>query len=168
MRIPIVDENDEIIKYIERKDRTATDTCRITCVLVFNSKGEFLIAQRQFTKPLDPGKWGPSVAGTVEEGETYDTNAIKELEEEIGVKDTQITFFNKHYYKTYNAQRFTSVYIAHVDKRAEDFVIQQDEVAEVRWISIDDLSSWYTKSPEDFIPSFSNTLERVKEYANQN
>ncbi len=166
MRIPIVDENDEIIKYIDRKDRTATDTCRITCVLVFNSKGEFLIAQRQFTKSLDPGKWGPSVAGTVEEGETYDSNAVKELEEEIGVTGVPVTFFKKYYYKTFNAQRFTSVYIALVDKPAEDFVIQVDEVVEVRWISIDDLSAWYAKSPEDFIPSFNNTLERIKEYAN--
>ena len=47
-----------------------------------------LIVERQtaFDKKYDPGKWGPSAAGTVEEGETYQSNIIKELQEEIGLE----------------------------------------------------------------------------------
>ncbi len=167
MRIPIVDENDEIIEYKEREERTATDTCRITSVFVFNSSGEFLIAQRQFTKTIDPGKWGPFVAGTVEEGETYDSNAVKELGEELGITGIVPVFFKKFFYKTENAQWFNSVYIVHIDKPAEDFMIQKEEVVQVRWISLDELVQWHRKSPDDFVPSFQNVIDRIKEYESQ-
>ena len=48
---------------------------------------------RSFTKSHDPGKWGPAVAGTVEEGETY--NFLKEgqrvywLDGELALLETE-------------------------------------------------------------------------------
>ena len=167
MRIPIVNEQDEIIGYKDRIDRSATDICRITSAYIFNSKKEFLIAQRQFDKIMDPGKWGPSVAGTVEEGETYDSNVKKEVAEEIGITNIDLKFFKKFYYEAHNGRRFCAVYIGFVDKPASDFVIQKSEVVEVRWIAMKDLIDWYNKSPEDFVPSFSNAINRIKEYETQ-
>ncbi len=168
MKIPIVNQEDEVIEYKDRSERTATDICRITAGYIFNSKNEFLIAQRQFDKAIDPGKWGPSVAGTVEEGETYDSNIVKEVAEELGLFDINLTFFKKLYYEAYNGRRFTSVYIGYIDMSAEEFRIQKDEVVQVRWISIPTLIDWYTKKPDDFVPSFNRTIEIVKEYENKN
>ena len=34
---------------------------------------------------MRPEVWGPAVSGTNEEGETYDSNIIKEAQEEIGL-----------------------------------------------------------------------------------
>src|SRR3989338_10763955 len=85
MRIPIVNEQDEIIGYKDRKDRNKVDIARITGLWLWNEKGEALLAQRSFNKKMHPGMWGPAVAGTVEEGETYESNIIKESEEEIGL-----------------------------------------------------------------------------------
>ena len=83
MRIPIVNEEDEIIKIIDSTERMKGDIGRVSALWITNEKGEILLAQRSFTKKRDPGVWDPAVAGTVEEGETYEQNIIKEAEEEL-------------------------------------------------------------------------------------
>jgi hypothetical protein len=90
-RIVIVNENDEIIAHKERGTLIQKDIYRVSALWVKNFKGDILLAQRKFTKSHDPGKWGPAVAGTVDEGETYEQNIIKEAEEEIGLKNIRPT-----------------------------------------------------------------------------
>ncbi len=85
MQIPIVNEQDEIIGYKDRKDRNLVDITRVSALWITNEDGEILLAQRGLNKTHSPGLWGPAVAGTVEEGETYESNIIKEAEEEIGL-----------------------------------------------------------------------------------
>lgn len=86
-KIIIVDENDEIIKHKERGTLNQSDIYRVSALWIQNSKGEILLAQRSFNKKNHPGKWGPAVAGTNDEGETYESNIVKEAEEEIGLKN---------------------------------------------------------------------------------
>ena len=78
MIIPIVNEQDEIIEYKDRNDRSPEEITRITSLWLGNEKGEVLLAQRAFNKKTSPGLWGPAAAGSVEKGETYDSNIIKE------------------------------------------------------------------------------------------
>jgi hypothetical protein len=40
-------------------------------------------------------------------------------------------------------------------------------VDEVKWISLVELKEWYSKNPEDFLPTFSESLKIVEDYANQ-
>jgi predicted kinase len=86
-RTIIVNDQDQIIGHKEPGTLLKEDIYRVSSLWVTNSKGDILLAQRKFTQKLDPGKWGPAVAGTVDEGETYESNIIKEAEEEIGLKD---------------------------------------------------------------------------------
>ena len=83
MRIPIVDENDNVIKNIDAGEKKPGEISRVSALWVTSEEGEILLAQRAVTKKRDPGCWGPAVAGTVEEDETYEDNIIKEAEEEI-------------------------------------------------------------------------------------
>ena len=71
MKIPIVNEQDEIIGHKEKKDRNPKDIMRITALWLTDLEGNMLLAQRSFNKKHDPGLWASAVAGTVEEGETY-------------------------------------------------------------------------------------------------
>jgi len=84
-KIIIVDANDQVIGYKERTEVTYDDTYRVAGLWVLNEAGDALLARRALTKKHDPGKWGPSAAGTVEEGETYESNMAKEAEEELGL-----------------------------------------------------------------------------------
>ncbi len=86
-KIIVVDENDKEIGVKERSKITHDDIYRVSGLWLTNSKGEILLAQRSFNKPRDndPGKWGPAVAGTVDEDETYKENIQKEIKEELGL-----------------------------------------------------------------------------------
>lgn len=163
MKIPIVNEQDEILYYKEREETTVDEIRRIIALQVFNEKDEVLIAQRHSNKKIDPNLWGPAVAGTVDEGFTYDETVIKEAEEEIGLKNIQPIFLKKLFYETHNARRFTSVYYVTINSVERELVLQEDEVSEVKWISVPELEKWFADMPEEFVPSFSRTLETIKE-----
>lgn len=134
MLIQIVDKKDKIIRYKERKDVTHDDIYRVSALWITNSKGEVLIAQRALSKKSDPGKWGPSVAGTLEKGETYNSNIIKEAFEEIGLKDInpkkslKIAAKGEH-------NHFSQWYTLCVDKNIEEFKVDPIEVMAIKWIS---------------------------------
>lgn len=68
-RIIVVNDQDEIIGLKERDTLVQADIYRVAALWVVNSAGDILLAQRKFTKTHDPGKWGPAVAGTVDEGD---------------------------------------------------------------------------------------------------
>ncbi len=153
--IIIVNEKDEIIGYKPRSERMLDDICRVSGLVIFNSKNEMLIAKRVITKKIDPGKWGPAVAGTVEEGETYESNIVKEAMEEMGleIKESELKFVS-HQYRETSHKYFSTTFMVVVDKPIEEFKKQDEEVEEIRWVDIDELREWYKKSPEDFIPTF--------------
>jgi len=159
----IVNEKDEVIGSKPRDDRNQTDIIRVSGLLVFNPKGEVLLSRRGLNKINDPGKWGPSVAGTVEEGETYASNIIKEAKEEIGLEiDEKDLKVGRHSYQETSHKYFSTQFSTVVDKPISDFVIQKEEVEEIRWVSIPDLLEWFNKSPNEFLPSFSKTVNLLK------
>ena len=87
-KIIIVDDTDKIIGFKLRNEIDyLVDNYRWSGVWIANSNNQVLMAQRKLTRDKDPGMWGPAVAGTLEEGETYESNAYKEVEEEIGLKN---------------------------------------------------------------------------------
>jgi isopentenyl-diphosphate delta-isomerase len=162
MKIVIVNEKDEVIGSKERKEVSTSDISRVTGLWVFNGKGEVLVAQRSLLKVHGPGKWALSVAGTVEEGETYEMNALKEVREELGliVKEGDL-ISGPHKFVNGEHPYFCQVYFIQSDISAEDFVIQKSEVEQVKWVSVRDLLDWYKERPEDFNVSFSLSLEDV-------
>lgn len=160
MKIPIVNEQDEIIGYKDRSDRNHNDITRVSALWLTDSKGDILLAQRALNKKHDPGLWGPAVAGTVEEGETYESNIIKEAEEEIGLIELKPTIgpkLKRSTSHTYFVQWFTVV----VDEKYP-FVKQDEEVEALRWFSKDELQNLLKEKPEIFLPNFNYYVESFK------
>jgi isopentenyldiphosphate isomerase len=169
MKIPIVNENDEIVCYKEREETTREDIRRIVGLYVFDENKKILIAKRHSSKKIDPNCWGPAVAGTVDEGFGYEDTVIKEAEEEIGLKNIKPIFLKKYFYETYNARRFSSVYYVIINSRKTILVKQDDEVLDLKWVDFIELQKWFSEKPEEFIPSFKNAINNIKEiYENQN
>lgn len=146
--IPVVDTNDEIIWYKNRKDITVDDVYRVSSLWIENSEWKILLAQRGFQKSNDPGKWWAAVAGTVEKWESYEENIYKEAEEELGItgfdliKDEKIYTITKH--KTF----FCQYYILKTDKKADEFTLEYPEVESVRWFSKKELENICEASPD--------------------
>ena len=157
MRIPIVNEQDEIIKYIDANERQKGDISRVAGLWVTNEKGEILLTQRNFNKIRDPGKWGPAVAGTVEEWETYEQNIIKEAEEEIGLKNIKPKIECKNRRSTsheYFGQWFSVV----VDSNYP-FIKQDIEVEQIKWFTRNEILKLFKENPDFFISTFGSAIK---------
>ncbi len=149
----VVNDDDEIVAYKLRPDIDfKKDIYRVSALWLTNSKGEVLIAQRLLTKDKDPGKWGPAAAGTLEEGETYESNAYKEAEEEIGLKGITLSPGPKMKFET-PRKSFVQWYFGLCDWSAEQFVPQPEEVQVVKWIHLDELRDDVEKNPDKYVPS---------------
>jgi isopentenyldiphosphate isomerase len=91
--VHIVDENDKVIDTVSRKEmREKNLRHRSTFILVFNSKEEILITKRTTSKDAYPGLYELTRGGTVESHETWEENALKELDEEIGARKVPVNF----------------------------------------------------------------------------
>ncbi len=82
----VVDERDRVTGQAARRVVHANGwRHRAVHVLVFDRGGRVFLHQRSMTKDLFPGAWDSSCAGHVGAGEDYDTSAVRELEEELGI-----------------------------------------------------------------------------------
>lgn len=156
MRIPIVNEQDEIIGYKNNKDRNSEDICRIAGLWLTDNEGNILLAQRAFTKRFSPGLWGPAVAGTVEEGETYESNIIKEAEEEIGLTGFEFILGPKD--KRSSSHKYFIQWFTIVVDHNYPFKKQDTEVEEIKWFSRKEISELLEKNPNVFAPSFKESF----------
>lgn len=157
-RITIVNAQDQIIGHKERGTLAKEDIYRVAGLWVTNTNGAILLAQRQLGKRHDPGKWGPAVAGTVDEGETYGSNIIKEAEEEIGLQDIKPIISKKRRY-TGGHNYFCQWYTLVVDKPAKDFIVQEDEVAQVKWFTRSELEQELREHSEKYLEGLSWAVE---------
>ncbi len=162
-RITIVNNQDKIIGHKERGTLAQEDIYRVSALWITNSKGDILLAQRQLGKRHHPGKWGPAVAGTVDEGESYEENIIKEAEEEIGLKNIkpQKSIKQRVTLATGDHNHFTQWYTLIVDRAAEDFVLQEEEVRQVKWLSKQALQAELREHPERYLKSLSWAIEAL-------
>lgn len=155
----IVDENDVVIGYKPRGEMDIlTDRYRVCAVWITNSSGDVLIAQRHHTKDKNPGKWGPAVAGTLEMGETYESCAYKELQEELGISDAPISIGPKtkidDQYR-YFGQWFTTT----IDREPAQFTLQPNEVEALQWVNPRMLMDDVTAHPDKYITGMENTCK---------
>lgn len=158
-RIILVDDNDNEIGLKERDDIGPDDIHRASAAWIRNSKGDILLARRSFKKKIGPGKWSCATAGTVDEGEDYETNMLKELEEEIGLKLTADDLTLGPKIRT--PHLFMQWYYATVDLPIEAFTLQEDEVMDIAWVSQEDFERMLAEDPEQFVNSIDRWLPQV-------
>jgi len=157
-KLIIVDKNDKIIGYKERGTLDQSDIYRVSALWIQDSKGNILLAQRKFDKKNDPGKWGPAVAGTNDKGESYESNIIKEVKEEIGLKNHYFQKFDKIRYSgkhNYFCQWFGLI----IDKELEEFIIQKNEVEQIKWFKKDELLKKIEDNPSNFLKSIKDYID---------
>ena len=106
-------------------------------VFVINNKKEILLQKRDSSKRFDPDKWG-LCAGHVESGEDIDEAAIREIEEEIGIK---VSLKDLHILEKMEVKKrekyshITRYYYIICNKN--EFNIQKEELSMVKWFNID-------------------------------
>ncbi|MFA6391240.1 MAG: HAD-IA family hydrolase [Patescibacteria group bacterium] len=156
-KITVVNENDEEIGFKYRDQINKSDIFRATGLWITNSKGNVLLAKRALTKSINPGKWSAAVAGTVETGETYEQNIIKEAKEEIGIFGLKFMSYEKTRVRN-SSNFFIQWFTLAINKNAEEFMLQTEEVAEVRWFKQSELKKLLIEKPEMFTSSLSQWI----------
>ena len=102
-----------------------------------DGKGKILIQRRSDSKPLMPGEWA-ATGGAAIAGEASRFAACRELKEELGIDKRR----DELVYVTRMIRRnsLLDIYLTFTDCNPEELTLQQDEVAEVKWVSADDLA----------------------------
>lgn len=152
-KVIIVDLKDNIIGLKPRDKVTPQDTYRITSLWITNAKGQVLLAKRKLNKKIEPGCWGPAVSGTVEEGETYDSNIIKEALEEIGLESANFAKTKKYEPFTLGGNYFVQRYEYQTERDIDEFTIQESEVEKIAWFDIEELKDSIRENPKQFVAS---------------
>jgi isopentenyldiphosphate isomerase len=161
--IVTVNENDEVIGSVKRSEKYSLGNgvyFRMTALWVQNDKGQVLLAKRTMTKDSNPGKWGWSVSGTVDAGETYESNIYKEAEEEIGLTGFKFTeLFGVKGYKGLGR-----VFGVRCNWPIEKFTKQDEEVDALEWVDSDKLAEDVVSNPDKYINGFAKSVSALKRY----
>jgi 8-oxo-dGTP pyrophosphatase MutT (NUDIX family) len=152
--IIVVDEHDRPIGTKPRNVITTRDIYRVAALWLTNSAGEVLIAQRSLNRAKSPGLWGPAAAGTIDAGETYESNIYKEAQEEIGLTGIKFELGPKRFVDEPDRSRhFTQWFIGQVDWPLSRFRLQADEVARIAWVPPDQLAADIASHPQKYVAS---------------
>jgi isopentenyldiphosphate isomerase len=136
-KIVIVDEhNNEIGSTTRREMRARNLPHRATFILVFNGVGQLFVQQRTTLKDIYPGYYDAVCGGVVQEDETYEVSAARELDEELGIRNTELTALFDFKYKGKNnfvwGRAFSCTYDGAI-------TLQKEEVAWGSFLSLEEV-----------------------------
>ncbi len=105
-------------------------------IWIVDSKGRILLQRRALQRRLMPGVWA-ATGGSAVAGENSETAARRELKEELGIDTAagEMQFVSR--LRRRNA--FTDVWVLKTDVDANTLTLQKEEVAEVRWVTEQEL-----------------------------
>ena len=146
--LDVVDSDDQVIGAATRADIHREGLRhRAVHIVVLNTAGDVFLQLRSNQKDNDPGLWDTSVAGHVDSGETYLECAVRELQEELGVKvseaDLQPHFFMQARPET--GMEFAWVYTL---QHEGPFEPDPDEIDDTQWVPPATLEAWIATEPE--------------------
>jgi isopentenyldiphosphate isomerase len=137
--VVIVDEKNSIIGSSPRSVmRKEGHIHRATYILVFNSKGQLFVQDRTMTKDIFPGYHDLCTGGVVLAGETNEVSAKRELAEELGITDLQLTFLFD-FYGEYAGQKVWGKVFSCISDGP--FILQPEELTGGAFYDIDDIKS---------------------------
>ena len=105
----------------------------VVMVVIRNSNGEFLMQRRATAKG---GDWGVT-GGHPKSGETPIEGIISEVKEELGLDFSKEKFIE--YDSGCDGKDCYKMYFVNKDINLEDITIQEEELSEVRWFTMDEL-----------------------------
>ena len=142
---------------------------RASHIWLYNRNSEILLQLRSKDKKIFPNRWDVSSAGHIGAGEDPIESAVRELEEEIGVKAVcgDLEFFKiakKSYpYNDFLDNEFYYVYFLKFNDDINDLALQKEEVEEIRFYHTDILENEIEMEPENFVPHGEYWFDIIRE-----
>ena len=164
--VVLVNPEDSVLGLMEKQEAHINGLLhRAFSVFIFNKKGEMLLQKRASSKYHSPNQWTNAVCSHPRENETYFEAANRRLEEELGIK-TELKEKFHFIYKADVGQNLWEHELDHVFVGNYDgeFYLNQEEVSEVRYISMEDLDTEIKNHPEQFTEWFKIILDEYKHH----
>ena len=168
--IEIVDENGNYTGQVMDKEEAHDKNLLHNEVGIFiiNDKKEILLQKRSANKRFNPNKWG-LCAGHVDAYETLEEAALREIKEEVGLDvsiEELIPYGEKEVTIKDSNSHITYFYYVKCNKKEDEFIIQEEELSEVKWFNIDEIimmiKEGKTSFKENKIKSF-ESLRNLKD-----
>lgn len=163
----VVNARDEVVGRETRRVVHATGLWhRAVHVLVFDRAGRVFLQKRSMKKDLSPGLWDSSCSGHLDAGEDYDTAAVRELGEEIGVHGARIGSADGEVRRWFRVEacvetgwEFCWIYRL---RHEGPFVLHPDEIDAGEWLAPQEVSRRMEARPGDYCSSFTLIWKRIE------
>ncbi|MBR9704389.1 NUDIX domain-containing protein [Candidatus Pacearchaeota archaeon] len=136
---------------------------------IYNDKGELLIQLRQKDMNFYPDKWDLSSAGHIDSNETLREGALREVFEELGLdlKENDLTLYRimkriLNYPGIINPE-FCYIYLIKLNINLSEIKIQDYELQDVKFISLNDLENDLKNNPTKYVPHNDYWFEMINE-----
>lgn len=173
----VVSSDDEILILVDDDDREIGCLDKAAChqgdgvlhrafsLFIFNRQDELLLQQRSADKPLWPLYWSNSCCSHPRLGETMEQATRRRLRQELGLETDLAHLFTFQYHARFrdvgSEREMCWVFAGRCDEPPRP---NRTEIADVRWISSDDLDREFEGRPEIFTPWFAEEWPRVKRW----
>jgi|SRR2546429_3819557 len=117
------------------------DWHRATHIWIVNDKGQILCQQRSMKKDANPGKWQSFFGGHLKAGQTYESNASAELNEELGLDIKVEDLVPIRNSKDEDVKHFGQVYLVKWNGDIGDLHFNDGEVEQVKWMYGDEIKA---------------------------
>ena len=164
--VVLINENDEVLGLMNKLEAHENGLLhRAFSVFLFNSKGEMLLQKRAASKYHSPNQWTNAVCSHPRNEESYKDAALRRLNEELGIT-TEITEKFHFIYKADVGGNLWEHELDHVfiGEYEGNFNLNQDEVSEVRYITMEDLNIEVSSNPENFTEWFKIILKEYQQH----
>ena len=153
--IQIVDENGNFTGQIIDKEEAHDKNLLHNEVAAFiiNDKKQVLLQKRSANKRFNPNKWA-LCAGHVDAYESLEDAILREIKEEVGLdisKDDLHQFGEREFTIRDSNSHITYFYYIRSNLNEKDFVIQKEELSEVKWFDIDDVIEMIKKNDSSIV-----------------
>jgi len=128
---------------------------RAFTALIFDKEGRLLVTRRSLSKMLWPGDWDGTVASHPREKETYVSSAERRMPEEIGISCKFDYLFKFEYhvpYKDVGSENEICATLLGIVEKSSKFNLVKEEIAEIKWMAVDELIEDLQKNPEIYCP----------------
>ena len=135
----VVDEANRPVAELPRhRVRSENLRHRTTYIFVFDRQGRVLVQLRTAIKDMYPGYYDLAAGGVVAAGESYEENAKREADEELGIRDTDLEPKLDFYYEDEGNRCFGRVFTC---VHEGPFTLQAEEVESVAFHTVEEIAA---------------------------
>jgi isopentenyl-diphosphate delta-isomerase type 1 len=169
-QLDLVNENGEVVGQAPRSECHSNPELihQVVHIWIFNSNGQVLWQQRSLQKKESPGKWDMSCGGHIPAGEKPLDGLIREVKEELGIENIKPHFVERYLQGNDKQTEMIYLYYLIINKKETEFVLQKEEVEQVKWFDINQALSLANSKKVDSTDWIFTQMPRILQYIMKN